>query len=520
MPKWFDNAIFYEIYPSSFQDSNGDGYGDIQGIISRLDYIEEMGFNAIWLNPVFRSPFKDGGYDISDFFDVDPRFGTMHDLEELLTKVHKKGMHLILDLVAGHASEEHPLFLKSAEPTRNEYSDLFVWNDSPWDKPQGWWQFISGRYDRFGNYMVNFFSHQPAFNYGWKEIQYPSWQMHYKDPRCLVARNYLKSIIRFYLNKGFDGFRVDMADSLIKGDDDKSATIELWKEIREEIFDKEYPEAVLVSEWSDHEKSVRAGFHGDFYLDHFENGYNRLFRYIKNGVNLSFFAGHGNIASFLADYMPRYLACNNRNGHVCFISGNHDTFRLARKSNGYNERMLQLMYAFILTMPGVPFIYNGDEIGMEHMEDLPSKEGGYQRTGSRTPMQWDQGRNRGFSNVEDSAQLFLPVNDDPNQCVEKQKERKDSLLNVIKELTHLRLQLEDLRTRDFSVVFAEPFAYPFVYKRNNLVIAINPSNEERTIVGDYKNLTSVYQIGSCKQECHRLIIQPWSFAILKKEEEK
>lgn len=166
MPKWLDDAVFYEIYPSSFQDSNGDGYGDIQGIIARLDYLQEIGFNAIWLNPVFCSPFLDGGYDITDFFDVDPRFGTMKDLEELLYQAHLRGMHLILDLVPGHASEKHPLFLKSAEPTRNEYSDLFVWNDSPWEKPQGWWQFISGRYERYGNYMVNFFSHQPAFNYG------------------------------------------------------------------------------------------------------------------------------------------------------------------------------------------------------------------------------------------------------------------------------------------------------------------------------------------------------------------
>ena len=289
MPKWFDDAVFYEIYPCSFQDSNGDGYGDIQGIISRLDYIKDIGFNAIWLNPVFKSPFMDGGYDVSDFFDVDPRFGTMKDLEELLTKAHEKGIRIILDLVAGHASEQHPLFLRSAEPTRNEYSDLFVWNNSPWDKPQGWWQFISGRYDRHANYMVNFFSCQPAFNYGWNEIKYPDWQMHYTDPRCKQARDYLKSIIRFWLEKGFDGFRVDMADSLIKGDDDKVATISLWQEIRSEIFDKEYPEAVLVSEWSDHEKSLRAGFHGDFYLDHYGNGYNRLFRYIKNDVNYSFF---------------------------------------------------------------------------------------------------------------------------------------------------------------------------------------------------------------------------------------
>lgn len=517
MPKWLDDAVFYEIYPSSFQDSNGDGYGDIQGIIARLDYLQEIGFNAIWLNPVFCSPFLDGGYDITDFFDVDPRFGTMKDLEELLYQAHLRGMHLILDLVPGHASEKHPLFLKSAEPTRNEYSDLFVWNDSPWEKPQGWWQFISGRYERYGNYMVNFFSHQPAFNYGWKEMQYPFWQIHYQDPRALLARNYLKSIIRFYLKKGFDGFRVDMADSLIKGDDDKSATIELWKEIRLEIFDREYKEAVLISEWSDHEKSVRAGFHGDFYLDHVNNGYHHLVRDMKNDVNLSFFSGHGDITTFLKDYMPRYLACKKRNGHVCLISGNHDTCRLAYHKYSYTENVLKLIYAFILTMPGVPFIYYGDEIGMDYMENLPSKEGGYQRTGSRTPMQWNLERNMGFSSIEDSTRLFLPLNDECSQNVEEQLKRSDSLLNTIKALIHLRLKLKDLRSDAFSVIFAEPYTYPFIYQRNQLIIVINPSYEERTVVGDYQNYVAIYQLGTCNQECHRLTIFPWSFAILKKK---
>lgn len=513
MPKWFDDAVFYEIYPSSFQDSNGDGYGDLQGIISRLDYIKDLGFNAIWLNPIFRSPFMDGGYDVSDFFDIDPRFGTMQDAEELLKQAHQKGIRIILDLVAGHASEQHPLFLKSAEPTRNEYSDLFVWNHSPWDKPQGWWQFISGRHDRHANYMVNFFSCQPAFNYGWKEIKYPEWQMHYKDPRCLKTREYLKSIIRFWLEKGFDGFRVDMADSLVKGDDDKSATIELWQEIRQEIFDKEYPEAVLVSEWSDHEKSLRAGFHGDFYLDHYGNGYNRLFRYIQHDVNLSYFNGNGDISAFLADYMPRYQAANHYGGHVCFISGNHDSYRLG--SNGYTERMLRLMYAFLLTMPGVPFIYNGDEIGMAHMEGLPSKEGGYQRTGSRTPMQWDSTKNMGFSLAEED-QLYLPLNKTKPVNVEEQSKRSDSLLNTIRDLISIRKKYDDLRSRDFHVLFAEPYAYPFVYERGQFVVAINPSANERRICGNYEYLEQMYAIGEVEVKEQLLCMEPWSFAIYRK----
>lgn len=513
MPKWFDDAVFYEIYPSSFQDSNGDGYGDIQGIISRLDYIKEIGFNAIWLNPIFRSPFKDGGYDITDFFDIDPRFGTMKDAEELLEKAHKLGIRIILDLVAGHASEDHPLFLKSAEPTRNEYSDLFVWNNSPWDKPQGWWQFISGRYDRYANYMVNFFSCQPAFNYGWNEMKYPEWQMHYKDPRCKQAREYLKSIIRFWLDKGFDGFRVDMADSLIKGDDDKVATIELWQEIRHEIFDKEYKDAVLVSEWSDHEKSLRAGFHGDFYLDHFGNGYNRLFRYIKNDVNCSFFNGNGDISGFLNDYMPRFNTSNHYGGHVCFISGNHDSYRIA--SNGYTENMLRLMHAFLLTMPGVPFIYNGDEIGMDYMHGLPSKEGGFQRTGSRTPMQWNQSANMGFSSAS-KDKLYLPLNYEKPVNVEEQLSRSDSLLRTIKDIIAIRKEHSGLRSRSFEVLYAEPYAYPFIYKREDIIVMVNPSSFTRDVNGNYSDLKLLYQIGNTEVDDKGLQISPWSLSIYKK----
>lgn len=519
MPKWFDEAVFYEIYPSSFQDTNGDGYGDIQGIISRLDYIHDLGFTGIWLNPIFKSPFMDGGYDISDFFDVDPRFGTMKDLDLLLEKAHQKGIRIILDLVAGHASEKHPLFLKSAEPQHNEYSDLFVWNNSPWDKPQGWWQFISGRYDRHANYMVNFFSCQPAFNYGWNEIKYPEWQMHYTDPRCLLARNYLKSIIRFWLKKGFDGFRVDMADSLIKGDDDKVATIALWKEIRQEIFDKEYPNAVLVSEWSDHQKSLKGGFHGDFYLDHYGNGYNRLFRYINQGINYSYFSGHGDVVSFLNDYLPRLQASNYYNGHVCFISGNHDSYRIANRSNGYDENTLKLIYAFILTMPGVPFIYNGDEIGMDYYDNLPSKEGGYQRTGSRTPMQWDSSFNMGFSTAKEEN-LYLPLNYQSPVNVEEQLHRDDSLLNTIKELIQLRKKYKDLSSRLFEVIHAQSYSYPFIYKRGHLLIVINPSSFNTSVMVSYTSLKSIYNIGKVSLVKDTLAISPWSFAIYDIEEER
>ena len=223
----FKDLVFYEIYPTSFYDSNNDGIGDLKGISQKLSYVKDLGCNAIWFNPFFVSPFKDGGYDIKDFFDIDPRFGDMKDFEEMVSHAHKLGIKVIVDCVAGHASEENKEFLMSGLENRNEYSDLFIWTESVWNNDPKY-KLIAGRHPRNGNYLVNFFSVQPAFNYGFNHIDDPKWQMSYKDKRTYQARDYLIKIIKFWLNKGVDGFRVDMADSLVKNDDDKEATIEVW----------------------------------------------------------------------------------------------------------------------------------------------------------------------------------------------------------------------------------------------------------------------------------------------------
>ena len=229
----FKDCIFYEIYPNSFMDLNGDGYGDLKGIISKLDYIQELGFNAIWLNPIYDSPFKDGGYDIRDPYKVSPRFGSNEDLKELINKMHKRGMRLFLDLVPGHMSSENKDFLASASGIKNDKYDLFIWNDNPLVL-ENRYRLISGCYDRYGCFMVNFFAHQPALNYGFNNIEYPSWQKSYKEVKS--GKEYLKKIMKFYLDYDVDGFRVDMANSLVKNDgDDKKATIELWQEIRSDL---------------------------------------------------------------------------------------------------------------------------------------------------------------------------------------------------------------------------------------------------------------------------------------------
>ena len=216
MAKWLDNAVFYEIYPQSFNDTNGDGIGDFNGIIEKLDYIKKLGCNAIWINPCFESPFGDAGYDVSDYCKVAPRYGTNEDLRHLFDEVHKRDMHVLLDLVPGHTSVQHKWFKESMKAEKNEYTDRYVWTDSIWESPQNMGS-IRGFSDRDGTCAVNFFSHQPALNYGFYKCERP-WQqpMDAEGPKATLEA--MKDVMRFWLGMGCDGFRVDMAGSLVKNE--------------------------------------------------------------------------------------------------------------------------------------------------------------------------------------------------------------------------------------------------------------------------------------------------------------
>ena len=393
-PKWLKDAVFYEIYPQSFQDSNGDGIGDLQGIIRRLDYVAELGCNALWVNPCFDSPFMDAGYDVRDYKLVAPRYGTNDDLVRLFDEAHARGIHVLLDLVPGHTSDQHPWFKESAKADPNEYSGRYIWTDDAFWGMEGR-PYIAGMTERAGAYMLNFFASQPALNYGWLDPHKP-WMSAIDAPEALATREAIKDVMRFWLDLGCDGFRVDMADSLVKNDDGcKSATCAIWRDIRT-MMDADYPDAALVSEWSNPAQALcQAGFHADFYLDHHFNGYNTLLRdYETEGGDHSYFLkdSGGSIRRFLADYLPKYEQ-SREYGYISLITCNHDTPRPARTLSAAE---LKLAYAFILTMPGVPFIYYGDEIGMRYL-DVRTKEGGYQRTGSRTPMQWSRDEGMGFS---------------------------------------------------------------------------------------------------------------------------
>lgn len=460
--------IAYEIYPTSFCDENGDGIGDLQGIISKLDHVKDMGFNAIWLNPFYVSPFLDGGYDVKDFFDVDPRFGTLNDFDELIRQSHERGLSILLDLVAGHASFENKDFLESAKPKRNECSDLFIWSDNPWEKAE---DLISGMFDRHGCYKVNFFAHQPAFNYGYKDIDKP-WQMSYKDERTFKAREYILNVMRFWLSRGADGFRVDMADSLVKNDEDKSATIEVWNDLFKTIR-AEFPDAFFVSEWSWPERSFSAGFDADFVLDHWDNFYHRFFRSDENTRGVSIIHGKGDIAFALKDMKERFQAAKNHDASLALISGNHDSTRIA---NYLDDDELKMFYLMIYTLPGVPFVLYGDELGMKS-SDLPSKDGGYQRTGTRIPMLWNDEKGHGFTTSETP---YLPFYDDNKVSVQTAMEDENSLYHFICKLASLRKTIKDLRYADLKIEEADRV---FLFERGNYVLIENMSDKDYAFKG-------------------------------------
>ena len=490
----FKDLIFYEIYPTSFYDSSNDGVGDLNGITLKLDYIKDLGFNAIWLNPFYLSPFNDGGYDVKDFKEVDPRFGTKEDFLNLLKVAHSKGIKIIVDLVAGHTSEEHPYFIESGKQERNEYSDMFIWTNSVWNyNPK--YKLISGRHPRNGNYLVNFFAFQPALNFGFKDIDDPSWQMSYQDPRTFKAREFIIDVMLYWLDLGVDGFRVDMADSLVKNDDNKEATIEVWNYMFSKVKAK-YSHAFFVSEWCNPWQSFKAGFDADFVLDHWDNFYHSFVRADQYSNGPSVLDG-ADESFFISDLLARYESSINDGGYLAHISGNHDVLRLAN----YNSvDKIKVYYMLMFFLPGVPFVYYGDEIGMKHV-DMKNKDGGYQRVGSRTPMQWNHDKNDGFSTYD--GELYLPVNQASDITLEDNLKDKESLYYFIKELISIRHNNEVLKGKYMELSSLNKV---ITISRDNLEMMINLSSNDIEIKEEILISTGKGNI-----------LKPYQSAILRKE---
>ena len=568
-PEWLRDGVIYQVYPSSYKDSDGNGIGDIRGVISELDYIESLGVRAIWFNPLFVSGWIDGGYDVIDFYRVDPRFGTNNDMVELIEKAHAKGIKVMLDLVAGHTSDKHPWFIQSSQDTNLQYSDYYIWSDRLPDakaekdletmlKDPNYMQNTIGKwmkseYPRNKFYMKNFYACQPSLNYGYANPD-PShpWEQGVDAPGPKAVRQELKDIIAFWYGKGVDGFRVDMANSLVKNDKDKKEIMNLWREIRE-WSDKNYPDHVLMAEWGSPKYCLAAGYNIDMDLNSTKAHNRRMYfdrkhqadggsYFSLNGGQPSVKDLYGNAwpedkidskttaAEMLKEYYDYFTDClesTETMGYFATITGNHDHLRINMGARNTPDQ-LKVMLTWVLTMP-MPILYYGDEIGMRSLVDLPNVEGanhnGKERSGARTPMQWTSGETAGFSTCSPDK-LYLPVCTEWSPAtsypqyldwkknfeagkvktiakgeitVESQDKDPESILNWTRELIALRKSSEALwADSKFIPVFNESQPYPMVYLSSNgketFLIALNPTGTRKSLtlndeISSYRSMT-------------------------------
>ncbi|WP_336921798.1 alpha-amylase family glycosyl hydrolase [Aquipuribacter sp. SD81] len=490
--EWLRDAVLYEVYPQSFADSDGDGVGDLRGVIDRLDHIASLGVDAIWFNPCFASPFVDAGYDVADYLRIAPRYGTNDDMVELVEKARERGIRVILDLVVGHTSTEHEWFqaeLHADGPSPE--GDRYVWRDEA--PPRGWEQdtpgipaWVPSPGPRKGWYLKNFYDAQPALNFGWLHSADEPWRDPVDAPGPLRNRRALRDIMDFWLSRGVAGFRVDMAFSLVKDYDterSQAASTEIWREIRAWL-DEAHPDAVLIPEGSEPRTGEPLAFDGDFSLVIFEahaslfdNHYAGRLPWHEPREPYFDAEGRGSTATWLQAWREAREADPDR--MVLLASADHDYDRLRCGPRGPEQ--LGAAFTFLFTWGTVPCLYYGDEIGMRYLPDMPDVEGAicnpaYNRAGCRTPMQWDDGPNAGFSTADASA-LYLPVDPDPDRpTVAAQDGVPGSTLTLVRELLALRRATPALQGHASTRVVAD--GYPFAWVRGDShLVVVNPRRE-------------------------------------------
>jgi len=478
--------------------------------------------NLLWINPFYPSPFLDGGYDITDFKGIDPRFGTMEDFDAFIKKCNELNLKVLIDMVLGHTSMEHPWFQKSSLNETNEYNDYYIWAPSK-SNPK----MVMGMNKRDGGFYANYFASQPALNYGWSEKSdkpCDDFKMHYKDSRLNPLRQEMIDIMKFWLKRGVSGFRVDCASDLVKYDtfdfmfeDDKTIAGNkwIWQQLFSEVK-KDFPDCIFLAEWVYPKTSVgKVGFDFD-YLAHdcapysclFKNEPNtNLSRSLEHGLNYFSKEGKGNIKS-LVKYSKEILEKIESKGYFSIPTGCHDEIRMA--SGIKDTEVAKTFFAFILTFKNIPFIYYGDEIGIKHNYDL-RKDGGGIRTGCRTPMQWDNTKNRGFSTAKE---IYLPTNDDLGVDVLDQEKDENSLLNTFRKLVQIRKEYSFFNA-DAKLQFIET-KYPLIFRRKDesgsALVLINPS--DKTFTRKIK-FEKIIISNNAKIENDKVILNAQSFVIIK-----
>ena len=484
---WWQRGIIYQVYPRSFMDSNGDGVGDLGGLIARLDYLRWLGVDAIWLSPIYPSPMKDFGYDVADYTGIDPLFGTLADFDQLIEAAHGIGLKIILDFVPNHTSDQHPWFIDARSARNNPRHDWYIWRDPAPDggPPNNWLSCFGGSAWEYDPPTRQFYYHaflreQPDLNW--------------RNPDVINA---MLNVLRFWLERGVDGFRVDVLWHLIKDDQFRdNPPNPHWREGMDPynqlipLYTTDRPEVhgVIAQMRSLTDQYDARVLIGEIYLP-----IEKLVQYYGGsveGVQLPF-----NFQLLLANWragdiariLTTYEAALPEHGWPNWVLGNHDRPRIASRVGPAQARLAAML---LLTLRGTPTLYYGDEIGMHDVEMPPAKirdpfeknvpGRGLGRDPERTPMQWSGSKNAGFTQGEP----WLPIAEDyPRMNVEAERDDRASMLSLYKQLIDLRRHERAFEVGSFEPVAAEGDLLTYLrrYDASAFLVALNFSREPTTV---------------------------------------
>ncbi|XP_020807980.1 LOW QUALITY PROTEIN: maltase 1 [Drosophila serrata] len=516
---WWQHEVFYQIYPRSFQDSNNDGIGDLRGITSRLEYFKETGITSVWLSPIYESPMVDFGYDISNYTNIQPEYGTLEDFDVLIARANQLGVKVILDFVPNHSSNKHPWFIKSVARDP-EYEDFYVWEDGILTAdgtrvpPNNWLSVFSGSAWEWNDDRQQYYLRQ--FTYGQPDLNY-------RNPAVIKA---MDDVMLFWLNKGIAGFRIDAIiyiyeDEQLRDEPTSGATDDPNLEnYLDHIYTRNQPEDyLLLQHWRQLLDNYSATHDGPLRIMMTE-GYAsvaQLMEYYEDakGVqgpefpfNFDFITelNENSTAADFVFYIQRWLIYMPH-GHVAnWVMGNHDNPRVASR---FGPKTVDAMNMLLMTLPGIAITYNGEELGMTDYRDIswsdtvdqPACDAGkddykwISRDPERTPMQWNDGLNAGFSNA---SHTWLPVNPNYRELnLRNQQVARRSHYKIYQSLLKLR-QLPVLKNGSFvpEVVNRRVFAFKRELKGEHTLLTIL----------NVKNLTEVVDISDFIDQPNRLSV--------------